>query len=258
MRGLRKAPGPSGVSGVTEAIDISGPAAPNGVGITVQMSTAMVAGTGTIGPVSATATNDDDYGIGHLMALQPSGIDPTLSMTRNGVLSPGGSASYTLTTLNIGLAAEPGPLTIVNTLPTGVSYTSATGSGWSCSPSGQTVVCTRSGALAAGATAPSLTVNVSVNAGVAGPLTYTASVSGTGGDANTFNNIAVDTYVVPTAAYAYYAFDEAAWGNIVDSSGNGHTAAVLGSAGPTGSNVPSPPGAALAGSPGTCGAASST
>jgi len=247
---------PSGISGITEAIDVSGPAAAGPIGITIQMSTATVPGTGTVGPVTSNASNDDDYGIGHLMAMQPSGIDPSMTMSRSNALSPGGGASYTMTVKNIGLQAEPGPLTIVNTLPSGLSYSSASGSGWSCGSSGQTVTCTRSGALAAQATAPLLAVNVTVDAGVSGPLTYSATVSGTGGDANVYNNVAVDTYVVPTAAYAYYAFDEAAWGTIADATGNGHNASALGSAGPTGSNVPSPPGAALTGSPGTCGAAS--
>jgi MSHA biogenesis protein MshQ len=245
---------PTGISGITESIDISGPAISGSVGITIQMSLARVSGTGTVGPVSADASNDADYGIGHLMAMQPSGIDPTLAVQRNNSLSPGSTASYTMTVNNLGYASEPGPLTIVSTLPTGLTYSSATGSGWGCSLSGQTVTCNRTGALASGATAPLLTMNVTVDGTAAGPLTFNATVSGTGGDANVYNNTAVDTYVVPTAPYAYYALDEAAWGTIADASGNGHTASKLGSASPTGSNVASPPGAAVSGSTGTCGA----
>ena len=246
---------PSGISGIAEAIDVSGPKLPNAVGITIQMSIATVATPGTVGPVTSTVSNDADYGIGHLMALEPSAIDPTLGLVRSGSPSPGGSVSYALTPQNIGLVTEPGPLTVISTLPSGLTYSDYTGSGWACSHSGQTVTCTRSGALTPGASAPALNVSASVDGGAAGPLTFSASVSGTGGDANVYNNIAVDTAVVPTAPYAYYPLDEAGWGSINDASGNGHTATALGSASPTGTSVPSPPGAALTGNPGSCGAA---
>ena len=246
---------PSGITGITEAIDVSSPVVANATGITLQMSTVTKASTGSAGPVTSTAARDADYGIGHLLAMQPSGIDPWLTMTRNGTLSPGGSASYTLVVKNVGQASEPGPLSIVDTLPAGLSFSSGSGTGWSCGASGQTVTCTRSGALASDATAASLTINVSVGGGASGPLTNSATVSSGGVDDNPYNNLAVDTYVVPTNAYAYYAFDEASWGTITDATGNGHTATDMGGVSPTGTNVPSPPGAAIAGSPGTCGAA---
>ena len=245
---------PSGITGITEVIDVSAPPYTDPVGITMQMSTAFRAATGVAGPVSATSTGSADYGIAHLMALQPSGIDPSLSMTRSAPLSPGSTASYAMTVSNIGLASEPGPLTLIDTLPAGLSYSSASGTGWGCSAAGQTVTCTRTGALASGATAPVLTITINVAGGAAGALTNSATVSGTGGDRNTFNNTAVDTFVIPSAPYAYYTLNESTWGSITDSSGNARNASTLGSASPTGPTVSNPPGSAVPGSPGTCGA----
>ena len=53
----------------------------------------------------------------------------------------GGTLTYTLTVSNAGPDAS-GTLTVVDTLPSGVSYVSATGTGWSCVQSTGTVTCT--------------------------------------------------------------------------------------------------------------------
>jgi MSHA biogenesis protein MshQ len=63
------------------------------------------------------------------------------------------------------------------------------------------------------------------------------------------------THPCPTPApLAYYALDEDTWGTIIDSSGNGFDASALGSAAPDPYPVTIPPGEALTGDPGTCGA----
>lgn len=247
---------PTGIPGITERLDVSAPVTPNAIGTTLQMSTATWATATATGASQAVAASDGDTGVGHLMALKPSLIDLDLSMARSGPLIPGGSASYTLTVINNGINSEPGPLTIVDTLPAGLTYASFSGSGWACGAVGQTVTCTRVGIIAASATAPALTLNVNVSAGATGTLTNTATVSGTGGDGNTANNTAVDSYTIPLQSYAYYAMDETVWGVVTDSSGNGRNGSVLGAAMPTGYPPASPPGSAIAGDPGTCGAGS--
>lgn len=249
---------PSGIAGIAEVVDLWSPPRFESIGITLQFSAVANVPVGTHGPVQATATDYSgaaDYGIGHIMALKPTQIDPALTLVRSAALSPGGNASYQLTVRNRGVMPEPGPLTVVTTLPPGLTYSSASGSGWTCSPSGQTITCSRSGALAANTNAPVLTVNASVSAGASGAYTTQATVSGTGGDGNVQNNTAVDTYVIPSARYASYALDEAAWGQVKDSSGNSRHGTALGTASPTGNPPPAPYGAALSGSPGTCGAA---
>ena len=82
-------------------------------------------------------------------------------------------------------------VTVVDTLPAGVTLVAMSGNGWTCAPFLAT--CVRSDSLAAGASYPPILVKVKV-AG-AGPLTNTATVSG-GGDINTANNTASDPTTV--------------------------------------------------------------
>lgn len=78
-----------------------------------------------------------------------------------------------------------GPFTVVDTLPSGVEFVSAAGTGWSCSydADDHEITCSRTNAgdtLAADAAFPAITVTVSVDADVAVGTTYTntASVDG--------------------------------------------------------------------------------
>ena len=59
-------------------------------------------------------------------------------------------------------------------------------------------------------------------------------------------------YTTPSP-YAWYKMDEATWGTVTDSSGNGRNGTKLGSAAPTGYPPSNPPGSAKTGDPGTCG-----
>jgi uncharacterized repeat protein (TIGR01451 family) len=100
------------------------------------------------------------------------------------------SGTYTITATNSGNAATDGSLvTLTDTLPTGLTASSMTGSGWSCTLSSLT--CTRSAILAAGSSYPpiTLTVNVAVNAPAT--VTNSANVWG-GGEVNTNNGSCSD------------------------------------------------------------------
>ena len=122
--------------------------------------------------------------------------DLALAMTRTGDLRIGSTAYYTLTVSNNGTDVETGPITITDTLPSGLKLVSTSGSGWSCSSTagngGTTLVtCTRTGQLAAGARANALTITVTPN--TTGTYTNTATVAGRTGDGNTANNTATNT-----------------------------------------------------------------
>ncbi len=67
----------------------------------------------------------------------------TLAITKShaGEVDAGGSVTYTITVSNSGLTEDPGPLTVTDTLPTGLTYRSTTGAGWSCMATGQVVTC---------------------------------------------------------------------------------------------------------------------
>lgn len=119
---------------------------------------------------------------------------PDLAITKShsGPVTPGGSATYKLDVKNDGNASVRGTTTTVtDTLPADLTPTSATGSGWSCSISGQTVTCTRSDDLAVGASFPTiqLGVNVADNAGT--PIRNTARVANPS-DANPANDSSED------------------------------------------------------------------
>src|SRR5690606_18880755 len=83
-----------------------------------------------------------------------------LSIVKSDTVDPvlvGGAFGYTLAVSNAG----PSPaqaIVVTDELPAGVSYVSASGTGWTCARNGQLVTCTRA-SLGLGA-APMITLNV--------------------------------------------------------------------------------------------------
>jgi LPXTG-site transpeptidase (sortase) family protein len=102
------------------------------------------------------------------------------------------TATYTVTAHNSGGGPTTGTVTVTDVLPAGLTPTAVAGSGWTCPPpSGQTVTCTRSDVLAAGASYLPIRVTVTVLSTSASALTNVATVSG-GGETNTANDTASD------------------------------------------------------------------
>ena len=101
---------------------------------------------------------------------------------------------------NSGTPSTLGVVTLSDTVPTGLTPTGASGAGWTCNVAGATVTCTRSDALAPGASYPVVTITVSVATNAPASLANTATISG-GGDVNTANNTATDvTTIMPVAS----------------------------------------------------------
>lgn len=122
--------------------------------------------------------------------------DLTLTLSHNGAFSQGAPGSYTIVPKNIGGASSAGPVTISDTLPTGVTYVSATGSSWSCnSPPSSTVSCTASTLIGAGASGPPITLNVNVDPAAPTSISDTATVAG-GNEINLTNDTATDVTVI--------------------------------------------------------------
>jgi len=117
--------------------------------------------------------------------------DLTISKSHSGNFTQGQNGTYTITVTNSGGAASSGTVTVTDTLPTGLTPGTATGTGWTCNTSGQTVTCTRADALNGGASYPAISVPVSVAPNSPLSVTNTVSVSG-GNDSNTGNNSASD------------------------------------------------------------------
>jgi uncharacterized repeat protein (TIGR01451 family) len=110
-------------------------------------------------------------------------------------LQVGEHATYTLGVSNAGNTDDPGPVTVTDTLPAGLSYVSGIGDGWSCSATGQVVTCTRAAGLAAlGNTSVALVVGVGA-AAYPGVLNA-ATVQSGAEDTNPDNNVAQDPATV--------------------------------------------------------------
>ena len=100
---------------------------------------------------------------------------------------------------NSGTHSTIGDVTLTDNVPTGLTPTVASGAGWTCGVSGATVTCTRSDALAPGASYPLVTITVDVATIAPASVANTATISG-GGDVNTANNTATDVATIMPAA----------------------------------------------------------
>jgi uncharacterized repeat protein (TIGR01451 family) len=104
-------------------------------------------------------------------------------------------ATFAIDVNNVGAKPTDGTLvTVTATLPTGLTATAASGTGWSCTP-GTTTTCTRTDVLNAGAAYPTITVTVNVDKSAPGLVTNTATVSG-GGEVNPANDTSSDVVTV--------------------------------------------------------------
>ncbi len=119
---------------------------------------------------------------------------PDLSIVKTATTSfvVGQQASYTLAVANVSVTPTSGTTTITDVLPSGLTFVSAAGAGWSCSPSGATVTCANPSPIAGGASAGVITLTVAVSPPAAPSVTNTATVS-TPGDSNPANNTSTVT-----------------------------------------------------------------
>src|SRR5438128_3674091 len=118
----------------------------------------------------------------------------TVAKSHSGNFTQGQTgATYTITATNSGFAATSGTVTVTDTLPVGLTATAISGTGWTCVLG--TLTCTRSDALAAGASYPAITLTVNVADNTAPIVTNAATVSG-GGESNTGNDTANDPTTV--------------------------------------------------------------
>ena len=165
--------------------------------------TATVTTTGPLTNTAAkTAENETDPNAANNTAsVTITGQAPDLTITKShiGSFVRGTNGSYSLTVNNIGTAPSSGLVTVSDTLPAGLTPSTALGTGWSCGIAGQTVTCTRSDALAGGASYPVITIAVAVSQSATSPLTNTATVAG-GNELNTANDSASDATTVTAQA----------------------------------------------------------
>ncbi len=126
--------------------------------------------------------------------------DMTLGKSHVGNFTRGSAASYTVPVSNLSLYGPTnGTVTVNDTLPVGVTPTSASGTGWTCSVASQTVSCVDSTVLAAQGSYPPITINATVLPTAPSTITNIATVSG-GGEVNLANDTATDVAIVVSSA----------------------------------------------------------
>ena len=128
---------------------------------------------------------------------------PNLKITkvRSGAgFSAGGNSAYTLTVNNHGDGPTSGAVTVTDPIPVGLTVTAINAPGWTCnSVPASSISCSRSDALAAGATYPDIVLTVAIDSGVTGEVENTSTVSG-GGDSDLSDNTSSSTNPVTNVA----------------------------------------------------------
>jgi uncharacterized repeat protein (TIGR01451 family) len=122
------------------------------------------------------------------LAGLPSFANLSIAKTSTSGWAVGQNATYSLSVNNGGPQSAVGPITVSDTLPSGLTYVSASGTGWACSSASGVVTCTTAGPVANGVTLPAITLTVAVGAGAAPSVTNTATVSSTTFDQAPANN----------------------------------------------------------------------
>ncbi len=126
-----------------------------------------------------------------------SAADISLTKTAPASFMAGANGTYTFRVSNAGPSVATGPLTITDHLPTGLTFVSASGSGWTCSttqlsnankPMPGPLTCTNPQDLGVGSSAPVLSVTVHVAGDVTGPVVNTATVHSRSLDIHPGNN----------------------------------------------------------------------
>jgi len=136
--------------------------------------------------------------------------DMAITKSHSGNFSVGTNGVFTLNVTNNGPSPTSGTITVTDTLPTGLTYISATGTGWTCGAAGQVVTCTNPTILASGASAPAITLTVSVGAAAYPSVTNTATVSSGAFDNIAANNTASNVVAVGQTSLTVVKFADKA------------------------------------------------
>jgi len=195
----RHGPGGGGGGGV---VLVSGPPASISVtggtsGLTLNPGVSYGATAGAAGTSVTNASISSTSGTQSGAQCTP---DMTLGKSHVGNFTRGLTASYTIPVSNLSpFGPTSGTVTVNDTLPVGLIPTSASGTGWTCSVTSQTVSCTDSTVLAANSSYPSITINANVAQTAPATETNTAVVGG-GGEVNLANDTATDVANVVSSA----------------------------------------------------------
>lgn len=149
-----------------------------------------------VGTRSVTVTTSGGTSNAMDFAIVPPFPDVEITSTHSGNVGVGFKATYVVGITNQGGLVTSGPLTVTDILPSGMTFVSATGDGWSCSASGSLATCSNPAQFAPGA-ASTLMFVVDVGSDVAGQVTHSPMVT-VAGDLIAINNTASERMTVAT------------------------------------------------------------
>jgi uncharacterized repeat protein (TIGR01451 family) len=118
--------------------------------------------------------------------------DLSITKTHAGDFTAGLDGTYTIGVHNAGPSDSGTGVVVTDTLPTGETYVSAAGTGWSCAAVELTATCTLATSIVAAGDAPGLSLTVAVASGAIGTLTNVALVEGPNPDPALDDNTASD------------------------------------------------------------------
>ena len=148
--------------------------------------------TTTVNPATIDTTMVNGGLQGALFGVKFYAADLIINKSHTGNFIAGSTGSYNLLVHNNGPDSAQGVTTVTDTLPTGLSYASASGSGWTCAAVGQVVTCKSSNTVASGANLPAITLIVNVAANAAASISNTATVNNTNYNYITNNDSSTD------------------------------------------------------------------
>ncbi|MDQ3172038.1 MAG: ice-binding family protein [Acidobacteriota bacterium] len=157
-----------------------------GRALTTSLGSVTLAGGNTVGGCAATPA---------VPPVTPASADLVIVKSHTGSFTEGTNGTYTIAVSNNGGTASAGAFTITDTLPSGLTFVSAAGTGYTCSNVGQVVTCTSSTVIAANSAGNSITLTVLPTSASVPAVTNRAVVSG-GGDTDLTNNTTADVTVV--------------------------------------------------------------
>ncbi len=183
----------NGTAGGHSVITLTGGTIAANSSCTFSMNIVGLAGGTQVNTTSNVTSTEGGTGNSATATITVLAQDLAITKTHAGNFSRGQTgATYTITVSNIGNGPTIGTVSVTDTLPNvnnTLVATAISGTGWTCDlPS---LTCTRSDALAPGASYPAITLTVNVPQNIRANVTNTATVSG-GGETNTSNNTATD------------------------------------------------------------------
>lgn len=163
-------------------------------GGTITNTGTVVVPAGTTDPVAGNNSSTDSSNVT---------VDTNLGIVKShtGNFTAGVNNDFTLSIENQGPSNAPaGSVTVTDTLDDDFAFVSASGTGWSCADNSGTVSCTNTADIAAGITAPAITLTVLVDPIAKGSVDNTAEVSSTTPDSDLTDNTSTNTVTVVSDA----------------------------------------------------------